>query len=145
MSAYQAIVNLSVPRKNDPNKETDLVFAGETVDLPDDVAALFLPPARVPAVIRSVRESSEPLTRLLPRQLSGVAINRRTGKRIGFPGPPQDARPDPPGSSMIQVVEPPEAHEPQPGDETAGQDVPAPVDAEDIPPRRAAAPRPRRT
>jgi len=44
------------------------------------------------------------------------------------------------------VLEPPEAHEPQPGSETAGQPVPPEVDAEDIPPRRAPrqAPPPRR-
>ena len=138
MSSFQAITNLSVPRKGDPNKETDLVLEGETVDLDDDVAALFLPPLRVPAVIRAVKESSEPLPRLHPRQLSGVAINQRTGKRIGFPGPPQGARPDPAGSSTVTVLEPPEAHEPVPGSETTGgQGAPAEVDAEDIPPRAA--------
>jgi hypothetical protein len=148
MTAYQAITNLSVPRKGDPNKETDLVLTGETIDLADDVAALFLPPLRVPPVIRLAKESGEPLPRLHPRLLSGVAINQRTGKRIGYPGPPQGARPDPEGSSQIQVVEPPEAHEPVPGSETAGgQDTPPDVDAEDIPPRArrgAAAPPPRR-
>ena len=148
MTAYQAITNLSVPRKGDPNKETDLVLAGETIDLDEDVAALFLPPLRVPPVIRSVKESSDPLPRLHPRLLSGVAINRRTGQRIGYPGPPQGARPDPEGSSQIQVMEPPEAHEPVPGSETSGgQTAPAEVDAEDIPPRGrrgAAAPPPRR-
>ena len=135
MSSYQAVVNLSVPRKGDPNRETDLVLAGETIDLPDDVAALFLPPVKAWPMIRSVKESGEPLPAVHPKQLSGVAINQRTGKRIGYPGPPQGARPDPPGSSQVTVLEPPEASEPQPGSENA----PAEVDAEDIPPRRAAA------
>ena len=148
MSAYQAITNLSVPRKNDPNKETDLVLAGETIDMDDDVAAKFLPPLRVPAVIRLAKESGEPLPRLHPRQLSGVAINQRTGKRIGYPGPPEGARPDPPGSSVVTVMEPPEANEPVPGSETTGgQGAPPEVDAEDIPPRRTrqqAPPPPRR-
>jgi hypothetical protein len=150
MSAYQALLNLSVPRKGDPNKETDLVFAGETIELDDDVAELFLPPRKAFPMIRAVKESGEPLPQFHPKQLSGIAINQRTGKRIGYPGPPEGARPDPPGSTTIQVLEPPEASEPVPGSE----DSPAPVDAEDIPPRNAPrqpartagkAPPPRRT
>lgn len=136
MSLYQAITNLSVPRKGDPGKETDLVFAGETVDLDDDVAELFLPPRRNPAVIRAAKESGAQLPRILPRQLSGVAINQRTGKRIGMPGPPEGARPDPEGSSEVRVVIP-ESDEPQLDSESGA----AANDAVDIPPRsrRAAA------
>lgn len=137
MSSYQAIVNLSVPRRGDPNKETDLVLEGETVDMDDDVASLFLPPLKAFPMIRPVKDSGEPLPRPHPKQLSGIAINQRTGKRIGFPGPPQNARADPPGSSTITVMEPPEANEPAPGSETGGQPVPPEVDAEDIPPRAA--------
>jgi hypothetical protein len=136
MSAYQAIVNLSVPRVGDPNRETDLVLAGETIDLTDDMAAKFLPPLKAFPMIRSVRDSSDPLPAIHPKQLSGIAINQRTGKRIGVPGPPQDARPDPPGSTTITVLEePPEANEPQPGSEDASPDQ----DAVDIPPRAARA------
>lgn len=142
MGRYQALTNLSVPRKGDVNRETDLVLAGETIDLADDVAALFLPPLRQPAVIRPAKDASQPLERMHPRSLSGVAINQRTGQRVGFPGPGLDARPDPPHSSAVQVLEPPEASEPQPGMETQlpGQD------AVDLPPRRSragATPKPR--
>lgn len=135
MSLYQAITNLSVPRKGDPGKECDLVLAGETVELDDDTAALFLRPRRDPEVIRPAKESGDPLPRLMPRMLSGVAINPRTGKRIGAPGPPQGARPDPAGSSTVQVLIP-EEHEPQLDSETG-----PPEDAVDIAPRgrRAAA------
>jgi hypothetical protein len=129
MSVYQAVVNLSIPRKGDPGRETDLVMAGETIDLDDDTAALFLKPRRDPEVIRPAKESHDPLPRLLPRHLSAVAINPRTGKRIGNPGPPQGARPDPQGSSAVQVLIP-EAAEPQPDDEAR-----PPEDAQDIPPR----------
>jgi hypothetical protein len=135
MSAYQAIVNLSVPRIGDPNRETDLVMAGETIDLTDDMAANFLPPLKAFPMIRSVKDSGEPLPAIHPKQLSGISINRRTGKRIGLPGPPEGARPDPPGSSTITMVEPPEANEPQPGTE----DSPPEQDAVDIPPRAARA------
>jgi hypothetical protein len=129
MSVYQALANLSVPRKGDPGRETDLVLAGETIDLDDDVAALFLRPRRDPEVIRPAKQASEPMPRLLGRHLSGVAINHRTGKRIGFPGPPEGARPDPAGSSALQVLIP-EAAEPQPDSEAR-----PPEDAQDIPPR----------
>jgi hypothetical protein len=141
MSLYQAVVNLSVPRKGDANKECDLVMAGETVELDDDTADLFRPPRRAMAMIRPAKESGDPLPRVHPKQLFGIAVNPRTGQVIGRPGPPQGARPDPPGSSTVQVLEPPEANEPAPGDETAGQGVPAEVDAEDIPPRAARAAR----
>jgi hypothetical protein len=130
MAVYQAIVNLSHPRRGDPGKETDLIGAGETVDLTDEEAAMYLPPRRNPPVIRPAKDATGPMVRLLPRQLSGVAINLRTGKRIGVPGPPADARPDPEGSSAVQVLIP-EAAEPQPDDETR----PADTDAVDIPPR----------
>lgn len=130
MTKYLALVNLSVPRKNDPNKETDLVEVGETVELDDETAAKFLPPLRRPAVIRKAADRTSEMPVLRPRDLSGVAINQRTGKRVGYPGPPADARPDPPGSSQVLVQELPESNEPQPGSENA------PVqDAEDIPPR----------
>jgi len=134
MSAYQAIANLSVPRKGDPGRETDLVLAGETVELDDEQAALFLKPKRDPEVIRPAKEAGQPLPRMLPRHLSAVAINPRTGKRVGSPGPPQGARPDPAGSSALQVLIP-EAAEPQPDDEAR-----PPEDAQDIAPRGARRP-----
>jgi hypothetical protein len=130
MSLYQAVVNLSVPRKGDPGKETDLVLAGETVELDDDTAALFLPPKRAIPMIRTAKESGAALPRIAPRQLSGIRVNLRTGTLVGMPGPPEGARPDPEGSSAVQVMEPPEANEPQPGAETGPEQ-----DAVDIPPR----------
>lgn len=134
MSLYQAVVNLSVPRKGDPGKECDLVVAGETVELDDDQADLFRPPKRAIAMIRPAKESGDPLPKIHPRQLYGIHINPRTGKPLGVPGPGQYARPDPPGSTQVITQEPPEASEPQPGSE-AGQ-----VDAEDIAPRSARRP-----
>jgi hypothetical protein len=130
MSKYEALVNLSVPRKNDPNKETDLVMAGDTVDLDDDTAAKLLPPMRRPALVRKAADRTSERTVLLPRHLSGVAINHRTGKRVGYPGPPADARPDPPGSSQVLVQELPEGNEPVPESENQ-----PPGDAVDLPPR----------
>jgi len=130
MSAYQALVNLSVPRKGDPGKETDLVMAGETVDLTDDVADLFRPPNRAMAMIRPAAEA-DPLPKIHPRQLSGIKVNPRTGKLIGVPGPGADARADPEGSSQVIITEPPEANEPQLDSENQ-----LPVDAVDIQPNR---------
>lgn len=130
MTKYVALANISVPRKNDPNRETDLVMTGETVELDDETAGLLLPPLRQPALIRKHADRTSEQVALSPRMLSGVKINPRTLKPVGYPGPPADARPDPPGSSQVIVQEPPESHEPQPGTENA------PVtDAEDIPPR----------
>ena len=42
MTTYQALINLSVPRRGDKDKQTDIVHAGETVELDDDLAAQFL-------------------------------------------------------------------------------------------------------
>jgi hypothetical protein len=65
-----------------------------------------------------------------PRAMSGPLM-----------GPPQGARPDPPGSSGVAMMtEPPEASAPVPGSEqTAGQTEPPQQDAIDLPPSRAAA------
>ena len=139
MGRYQAITFISHPRKGDPNRETDLIYPGDTLDLTDEEAALYLPPRRVPAVIRASAEAGEPLPRLHPKQLSGVAVNPRTGRRVGQPGPPDGARPDPAGSSAVQVLEPPEANEPQPD----SQNQPPADDAVDLPPRRSRAATPR--
>jgi hypothetical protein len=130
MTAYEAIVNLSVPRAGDPGKETDLVFAGETIELTDDQADLFRPPFKAVAMIRPAKEGGE-RPRILPRQLSGIQINRRTGLIVGVPGPGVDTRPDPEGSSQVITTGPPEANEPQPGSETGKPSE----DAVDIPPR----------
>lgn len=131
MSLYQAMVNLSVPRAGDTGKETDLVRAGETVDLTDEQAARWLPPVRAFPMVRPAGQQSEALPRIHPKQMSAIAINPRTGKLIGGPGVPSDARPDPPGSSQVTSNEPPEADEPQPDSEQRD----APQDAVDIAPQ----------
>jgi hypothetical protein len=106
--AYEALIALSVPRRGDSkDKQTDLVLAGETVYLTEDEARQFLRhggnDGRQVPVIRKLSGadgSREPLPRLLPRHVSG---------RLFRPPPPpsgSDApRPDPEGSSRVQVLE----------------------------------------
>ena len=99
-STYQALTNLSVPRRGDPDKQCDLVTMGNTVILTDDEAALFLPPNKPVPCIRPVSELNEPLFPVPARVLSGP-------RRV-----PADARPDPAGATTVQVVaevQPPEA------------------------------------
>lgn len=123
MTSYQALINLSVPRRGDKDKQCDLVMAGETVELDDEIALQFLRhddrSGRQVEVIR--RAGGGDVPRVLPRMVSG----RLTG-------PPQGVRPDPEGSSRVQVLEIPEANEPQPDTETRAAE-----DAVDIPPSRS--------
>lgn len=114
---YQALTNLSVPMPRMPgqpdDKRTFLVSPGEIVELTDAEAANLSRNPRVP-VIRPFKESSEPLARITPVQLSGPI-------RRGVVNPPPDfagVRADPPGASRIQTVTQPEMMEPAPGDET---------------------------
>lgn len=131
---YVALTNIMVPRRGDPEKNADLVRAGEIVHLTDDEARSYGPrPGRQIAVVRKVngpQSTSEPVPRVPPRAMSGR-----------LQGPPADARPDPVGSSSIQYVEPasvPEASEPTAGQENYDGFAPGsqPVDAEDIIPTR---------
>lgn len=138
---YVALVNLSVPRRSnnysDPKgaREVDRVMRGETVYLTDAEAALFMRhdpdrDGRQIPVIRKLHgpDSSETRPLIIPRLLSGRQF-----------GPPVNARRDPPGSSFVQEMAPaiPESAPPQPGSEMVPrQDGP---DAQDIPPRGAAA------
>jgi len=128
---YQALVNLSVPRRGDPEKNTDLVTAGETVYLTKEEAERINRRQPRP-VLRPAKESSEPLPRIHPREMSG---------RIFAPPPPgpesDAARPDPPGSSHLveREVRIPEAGEPQVGSENLSA-----AQAIDIPPRAQAGP-----
>jgi hypothetical protein len=95
---YQALMNLSVPRRGDTDKQCDLVPAGETVTLTDDEAELFMPPVKPVAMIRPVSEQGEPFHRIQARQLAG---------RIRIPA---HARPDPEGATSIIETNPvPEA------------------------------------
>lgn len=131
---YQALTNLSIPQVSEAGLATgqnDLIPAGEIVELTEAQARNLMatgPRAgRQTPAIRPAAEAKGDLPRLLPRQLSGAL-------RVPAPPPPDSEmpRPDPPGSSKVVVTEPPEATEPQPGDEQK-----PPVGAMDIPPRSA--------
>lgn len=138
---YVALVNISVPRRGDPEHGADLVYAGEKVHLTDDEAALYLRHgSRDGRQVPVIRPSSGPeSSQLQPQRIPPRAVSGR------LQGPPADARPDPPGSSAIQVAEParvPEAFEPQAGQENWDGDPGAgghAVDAEDIIPSRVRA------
>jgi hypothetical protein len=104
---YEALVNLSVPRRGDKDRQTDLVIAGETVYLTEDEARAFNRrgnrDGRQVDVVRKLSGpdgSREPLPRVLPRHVSGRLF------RPAVPPPGSDApRPDPEGSSRVQVIE----------------------------------------
>lgn len=112
---YEALTCLSVPRRGDKDRATDLVFPGETVYLTAEEARQFerRDPGRDGRVAAAIRKlsgsegSREPLPRvgannaaLLPRYLSGRLF------RPTVPPPGSDApRPDPEGSSRVQVIE----------------------------------------
>ena len=146
--AYEALIPLSVPRRGDSkDKQTDLVLAGDTVYLTDEEARQFERhgggDGRQVPVIRKLSGadgSREPLPRLLPRHVSGRLF------RPPPPPPGSDApRPDPEGSSRVQVLEDGRAPETE-GAMTAEpaemadhlRDTAVP-DAVDLPPRRGRA------
>jgi len=141
---YEALANLSVPRRGDADRQSDLVFKGETVYLTDEEARRFnrRDPGRDGRMTEVVRKlsgpdgSREPAPRLLPRHLSGRLFRPMT------PPPNSDlARPDPPESSEIQVYEDGRAPEaagsmsPEPGEMADHLSAAAP-DALDLPPTR---------
>jgi len=138
---YVALVNLSVPRRGDKDRQTDLVHAGETLYLTEDEARAFN--RRDGRQVDVVRKVSGPdgsrgeLPRILPRHVSGRLF------RPPPPPPGSDApRPDPEGSSAVQVIEDGRAPETE-GAMTADpaemadrlRDSAAP-DAVDLPPTR---------
>jgi hypothetical protein len=143
---YEALVNLSVPRRGDKDRQTDLVMAGETVYLTDEEARAFnrrgSRDGRQVEVVRKLSGpdgSREPLPRILPRHVSGRLF------RPQAPPPGSDApRPDPEGSSRVQVLEDGNAPEaagamtPEPS-EMADNLRSAGPDALDLPPRRSRA------
>jgi hypothetical protein len=101
---YEALVNLSVPRRGDKDRQTDLVHAGETLYLTEDEARQFN--RRDGRQVDVVRKVSGPdgsrgeMPRILPRHVSGRLF------RPPPPPPGSDApRPDPEGSSRVQVIE----------------------------------------
>jgi hypothetical protein len=141
---YEALTCLSVPRRSDKDKQTDLVLKGETVYLTEEEARQFTrrDPGRDGRVVPVIRKlsgpdgSREPVPRLLPRQLSGRLF------RPAMPPPGSDAaRPDPEGTSRIQVIEDGGAPEtdgaasPEPSEMAANLTGPAAPDALDLPPR----------
>ncbi len=143
---YVALINLSVPRRGDKDRMTDLVYAGETVYLTDGEAEAFTRhgtrDGRQVEVVRKLSGpggSREELPRIPPRAVSGRLF------RPAVPPPGSDApRPDPEGSSAIQVLDDGRAPEtsgsmqPEPSemdDNLRAQPLP---DAMDLPPSKAA-------
>lgn len=104
---YLALVNLSVPRRGDKDRQSDLVMAGETVYLTAEEARTFnRHGARDGRQVDVLQKLSGPggtrqeAPRIPPRAVSG---------RLFRPPPPppgsEFARPDPPESSHVQVIE----------------------------------------
>jgi hypothetical protein len=142
---YLALTALSVPRRGDKDRATDLVYPGETVYLTEDEARAFnrhgVRDGRQVDVVRKLTGadgSHEAPPRLPPRALSGRLFRPAT------PPPGSDApRPDPEGSSAIQVLDEGRAPEtggamqPEPSemdDNLRAQPLP---DAVDLPPSRS--------
>jgi hypothetical protein len=139
---YIAVINLNVPRRGtDPLRGSDLVMAGETVNLTPDEAAGYLRHGpgdgrRIP-VIRPAsgpKSSKEAQQRVPPRAVSGAVRAPST------PPPGTDLpMPDPVGASAVLQQEVPESAEPVPGSENWDGDPGAGgsyVSAEDILPPR---------
>ena len=124
MPRWQALMNISLPRKGDVDKQTDLITVGDTFEADESRVARLLNPEFGPPRIRKIEERNEPMPLILPRSVS----NRMQGAPAG-------ARPDPAGSSSVQVLEKiPELTEPQPDSEHGPAE-----EAVDIPPRRTRA------
>jgi hypothetical protein len=120
VARWQALMHISLPRKGDVEKQTDLIGPGETFEADETRVQNLLHPKFGPPRIRKIEEQGQEMPRILPRQLS----NRQFG-------PPAGARDDPDGSSSVQVLERvPELTEPQPDSEGR-----VPEEAVDIPPR----------
>jgi hypothetical protein len=124
MPRWQALMNISLPRKGDVDKQTDLIPPGDTFEADEARVQNLLNPKFGPPRIRRIEDQKLEMPNILPRMVS----NRQFG-------PPAGARPDPVQSSAVQVLEKiPELTEPQPDSEQK------PVEeAVDIPPRRVRA------
>lgn len=134
---WVALINLSVPRRGDPSRQTDLVYAGEVLHLTDEEAATFnrhgRSDGRQVEVVQKLHgpESTGEVPRVPPRAVSG---------RLNAPPPPPPGssgpRPDPEGSSAVQYISEdpriPEATEPALGSENDASHL---SDAVDLPPR----------
>ncbi len=124
MPRWQALMNISLPRKGDVDKQSDLITPGETFEADESRVQNLLNPKYGPPRIRRIEEQSQEMPQILPRMLS----NRQFG-------PPAGVRPDPGGSSGVQVLQKiPEMAEPQPDSEQKPME-----EAVDLPPRRARA------
>lgn len=124
MPRWQALMNISLPRKGDVDKQSDLIPPGETFEADESRVLNLLHPKFGPPRIRKIEEQGQDLPRILPRHIS----NRQFG-------PPAGARPDPAASSAVQVLERiPELTEPQPDSEQKPAE-----EAIDLPPRRTRA------
>jgi len=142
---YVALICLSVPRRGDKDRATDLVHPGEIVHLTEEEARQFnrkgARDGRQVDVVRKVSGpdgTHEPVQPVPPRAVSGRLFRPIT------PPPGSDApRPDPGGSSAVQFLaadgKAPEGAEPMRPDPSEMADnlrESAPVDAADLPPRR---------
>jgi hypothetical protein len=143
---YVALINLSVPRRGDKDRQSDLVLAGETLYLTDEEARNFNRhgnrDGRRIEVVRKVSGpdgTHEELPRALPRHVSGPLFRPAT------PPPGSEmARPDPEGSSVVKVLDDggaPETGGAMTAEPSEMADVlrETPQDAVDLPPRRARA------
>jgi hypothetical protein len=140
---YVALICLSVPRRGDKDRATDLVMPGETVHLTDEEARQFnrhgVRDGRQVDVVRKLSGpdgTHEPRQLVLPRAVSGRLF------RPGPPPPGSDApRPDPEGSSAVQFLaadgKAPEGAEPmRPEPSEMADQLREVPDAADLPPRR---------
>jgi len=120
-------MNVSLPRKGDAEKQTDLIPRGEVFEADENRVQNLLHPKFGPPRIRKVEERGQEMPIILPRHVS----NQLRAPELG-------ARPDPAGSSSVQVLEKiPELTEPQP--ESEQHPAETETEAVDIPPRRARA------
>jgi hypothetical protein len=139
---YEALICLSVPRRGDKDRATDLVYPGEIVRLTEEEARAFnrkgSRDGRQVDVVRKISGpggTHEPRQLVLPRAVSG-RLFRPTTPPPGSDGP----RPDPAGSSAVQFLEggkAPEGAEPMrpEASEMAAHLTESVVDAADLPPR----------
>jgi hypothetical protein len=140
---YEALVNLSVPRRGDVDRQCDLVRRGETLYLTEEEARQFNrhdgTAGRQVEVVRKLSGpdgSREALPAVPPRALSG-RVFRPQAPVPGTDGP----RPDPAGSSRVEYLDDapvPERDQPQPDPAHAADVLRSELtpDAVDLPPRR---------
>jgi hypothetical protein len=124
---YLALTALSVPRRGDKDRATDLVMAGETVYLTEDEARAFnRHGTRDGRQVDVVQKLSGPDgSRVEPARIPPRALSGRLFRPTMPPPGTELPRPDPEGSSAIQVLD--EGRAP----ETGGAMVPEPSEMDD--------------